>query len=183
MLTMFGASVPIERPDNAKAGRQRLLDGSVFDGFLYVFGHGKNVRWPRTMSSSIQLSKKVTLTARDWLTAGLSAAMVFLNCCELGGSDTMVGESRGFALATSVRGTGTVIAALSPIGIASAKTFATGVFVAMLDGQSSLGAVQSASRNLIEARSHPKHWAAYVHVGVATTFAASTGKRNGRLPR
>ncbi|MEV5383011.1 CHAT domain-containing protein [Streptomyces sp. NPDC052721] len=159
------------RPTTAERGRCQFLNPNNRWDITHIAAHGEYQEWPSSMASELQLSRKVRLTAGDWLRNGCRAYFAFINACNVGRAIPHAGDVNGFPLALRVRGTVASVSALCPVYAGAAGPFAH-KFYQQWPGASSLEAYQATCCDAIRRGEPPAAWAPYVHIGFPITLAA-----------
>lgn len=152
----------VDRPLTIQEGGQKLLDPTNSVEILHLAGHGDFQPWPKSLTSSIQLSKTLSVSAAEWLHAGCRASFVFLNACNIGQADAA--DLNGFPLALRLRGATGVVAARAFIGPADARQFARD-FYSSFSRSDSLTAFRAAAVTAIMDERHPMAWVPFIHDG------------------
>ncbi|MFE3636066.1 CHAT domain-containing protein [Streptomyces sp. NPDC059168] len=164
------------RPRTADLGRCHFLNPRGRWDIAHIAAHGDYQEWPSSMASELRLSRKVRLTAGDWLRNGCRASFAFINACDVGHAFPHAGDVNGFPLALRVRGTGAAVSALCPVDGTTAGPFAH-TFYQRWPGATSLEAYQAACCDAITRGDPPAVWAPYVHIGIPITLAAEPSRQ------
>jgi hypothetical protein len=162
----------VEWPDNAKIGRERMLDGTHRVQGLHVSGHGSSLAWPKSFYSKLALSPRIQISAADWISQGPQADFVFLNVCGVGRVHPRSGDLNGFPLAVRIRGAKALIAATGYIPPSQAHAFAQ-LFYQQAHDTDSLSAYRHTVIASIANGMTPHGWAPYAHFGRGHLFAKS----------
>ncbi|WP_344363326.1 CHAT domain-containing protein [Arthrobacter humicola] len=163
----------VEWPENAEAGRERLLSGRKLGG-LHVSGHGRSLAWPQSFNSQLALSRSIAVTAADWIIHGPQAEFVFLNVCGLGRIHPRSGDLNGFPLAVRLRGAASLIAATGYIPPEQAHAFSR-LFYRNANRADSLAAYCETILASIAGGLPPHIWAPYAHFGRGHRFPTLGG--------
>ncbi len=154
--------------------RRTLQDALNTDGaWLHIAAHGTSHAQRQGyaglwFSSATGKSSPEFISWIDLIGQPLSAQLVLLNACRLGGvSDRRVGASATFAQSLSSAGVQHVVAALWEVSDSSAGIWIPEFYGALLNGGSTdpAGAVRAAQLRLMRSRAfrHPFYWASLVH--------------------